>query len=173
MLELKESLSEWKSMPSLLNIDDSAASSSVTGSSVLAALRRSTPLTMPHDLDRRRTNRSSVADLRTLYANQLTELHMQIEGSSKFVPAIPGRHIVSEFSDLWALNSATYKIEYAVHVVLLDDSMLIAKKRKKRTGGGGKLVAERCWPFGDITMVDVKDSVGTWAGSFYDMALQP
>lgn len=29
MLELKESLSEWKSMPSLLNIDD--ASSSTTG----------------------------------------------------------------------------------------------------------------------------------------------
>ncbi|KAG8901555.1 exocyst complex component exo84 [Tulasnella sp. 403] len=141
MLELKESLSEWKSMPSLLTIDDSATATA-------------TP-------ERRRANRSSVADLRTLYASQLQDLHMQIEGSSKFVPAIPGRHIVSEFSELWALNSATYKIEYAVHIVLLDDSLLVAKKRKKRSGGGGKLVAERCWPLGDIVMVDVKDSVAT------------
>ncbi|KAG8879593.1 exocyst complex component exo84 [Tulasnella sp. 331] len=133
MLELKESLSEWKNMPSLLNIDDS---------------------------DRRRANRSSIADLRTLYASQLQELHTQIEGSAKFVPAVPGRHIVSEFPDLWALNSATYKVEYAVHVVLLDDSVLVAKKRKKRTGGGGKLVADRSWPLGDLTIIDVKDTIG-------------
>ena len=111
-------------------------------------------------LDRRRANRNSVADLRTLYATQIQELHSQIEGSAKFVPAIPGRHIVTEFSDLWALNSATYKIEYAVHVVLLDDSLLVAKKRKKRSGGGGKLVAEKCWSLSDINIVDVKDSVG-------------
>ncbi|KAG8923452.1 exocyst complex component exo84 [Tulasnella sp. 418] len=90
LLELKESLAEWKNMPSLLNIDE-GSSSNVSA-------------------DRRRgANRNSVADLRTLYATQLSELHTQIEGSSKFVPAIPGRHIVAEFSDLWALNSATYK----------------------------------------------------------------
>ncbi|KAG8962931.1 exocyst complex component exo84 [Tulasnella sp. 419] len=140
LLELKESLAEWKNMPSLLNIDE-GSSSNVSA-------------------DRRRgANRNSVADLRTLYATQLSELHTQIEGSSKFVPAIPGRHIVAEFSDLWALNSATYKVEYAVHMVLLDDSLLIAKKRKKRSGPGGKLVAERCWPLGDIAISDMKDTV--------------
>lgn len=113
-------------------------------------------------LDRRRTAaRSSIADLRTLYATQLNELHTQIEGSSKFTPVIPDRHIVSEFGDLWSLNSATYKIEYAVHMVLLSDSLLVAKKRKKRSGNGGKLVAERCWSLSDITMADVKDAVGT------------
>lgn len=51
-------------------------------------------------------------------------------------------------------------MEFAVHVVLLDDSILVAKKRKKRTGGGGKLVADRCWPLGDLTIVDVKDTIG-------------
>jgi len=111
-------------------------------------------------LDRRRTNRSSIADLRTLYAAQLQELHTQIEGSSKYVPVIPGRHIVSETGDLWALNSATYKVEHAVHMVLLDDSLLVAKKRKKRSGEGGKLVAEKCWSLGEIVLVDVKDTVG-------------
>lgn len=141
LLELKESLSEWKSMPALLKIDDDSGSSTALA-------------------DRRRTaNRSSIADLRTLYANQLNELHVQIEGSSKFTPVVPDRHIVSEFGDLWSLNSATYKIEYAVHMVLLSDSLLVAKKRKKRSGSGGKLVAERCWPLGDITIADVKDAV--------------
>ncbi|KAG9046017.1 exocyst complex component exo84 [Tulasnella sp. UAMH 9824] len=141
LLELKESLSEWKSMPALLKIEDESGTSTALA-------------------DRRRTAvRSSIADLRTLYANQLNELHGQIEGSSKFTPVIPDRHIVSEFSDLWSLNSATYKIEYAVHMVLLNDSLLVAKKRKKRSGNGGKLVAERCWPLNEITMGDVKDTV--------------
>jgi hypothetical protein len=39
-------------------------------------------------LDRRRNVHSSVADLRILYANQMQNLHAQIEGSAKFVPMI-------------------------------------------------------------------------------------
>src|SRR5258708_3837636 len=85
---------------------------------------------------------------------------MTIEGSAKFVPAVPGRHVVMEVENSWALNPATYKVEYAVHFVLLDDCLLVAKRRKKRTGEGGKLVAERCWPLNDISLVDVKDSTG-------------
>lgn len=42
----------------------------------------------------------------------------------------------------------------------MDDSLLVAKKRKKRSGVGGKLVAEKCWPIGEIAIVDVKDSIG-------------
>ncbi|KDQ19306.1 hypothetical protein BOTBODRAFT_153188 [Botryobasidium botryosum FD-172 SS1] len=135
MLELKESLSEWKAMPSLLNIDDSNATS-----------------------DRRRGNRNSIADLRTLYATQLQTLHTTVEGSAKFVPSIPGRHIVMEAENWWALNPATYKVEYAVHFVLLDDLLLVAKRRRKRSGTGGKLVAEKCWTLSEVTIQDVKDA---------------
>ncbi|KAF8514201.1 Cullin repeat-like-containing domain protein [Hysterangium stoloniferum] len=136
LLELKESLIEFKSMPSLLQVDDSATA------------------------DRRRVTRSSVADLRVVYATQLQTLHNTIEGSAKFVPAIPGRHIVSEMGDVLALNPATYKVENTIHFVLLDDSLLVAKRRRKRTGGAGRLVAERCWLLTDIVMQDVKDSTG-------------
>jgi hypothetical protein len=52
LLELKEGLSEWKSVPSLLHIDESASAS-----------------------ERRCNVRLSIADLRMLYANQMQTLH--------------------------------------------------------------------------------------------------
>ena len=114
--------------------------------------------------DRRRAQRSSVADLRVLYASQLQELHSTIEGSSKFVPATPGRHIICQIPDIYSLNPATYKVEYAVHLVLLDDALLVSKRRRRRNGERGRLVAERCWALGEVVIVDVKDTSGTTRG---------
>ncbi|KAG9081273.1 exocyst complex component exo84 [Ceratobasidium sp. 370] len=65
MLELKASLQEWKSMPSLLTLDQSASANDASAAA-----------------DRRRTARSSIADLRTLYVSQLQTLHSTIEGSA-------------------------------------------------------------------------------------------
>ncbi|EIN14240.1 hypothetical protein PUNSTDRAFT_110361 [Punctularia strigosozonata HHB-11173 SS5] len=144
MLELKDSLSEWRNMPSLLHIDENASVA-----------------------ERRRNVRSSVADLRVLYASQMQSLHAQIEGSTKFVPTIPGRHVVSEMEDgILALNAATYKVTHAVRFVLLDDAVLVAKRKKGRDGGskeggterGGKWVAERCWPLNEMLVLDTKDT---------------
>ena len=159
MLELKESISEWKSMPSLLKIEE--ASSSATGAPLPSRfLSRADSF---HS-DRRRAQRSSVADLRVLYASQLQELHSAIEGSSKFVPATPGRHIICQIPDIYSLNPATYKVEHAVHLVLLDDALLVAKRRRRRNGERGRLVAERCWTLGEVVIVDVKDTSGTTRG---------
>ena len=110
-------------------------------------------------LERRRNVRSSVADLRILYANQMQTLHMQIEGSSKFVPTTPGRHIVTEVDNIVALNSATYKVDHAVRFVLLDDAVLVARKRKRRNNAeNDKLVAEKCWPLNEMLVLDTKDT---------------
>jgi hypothetical protein len=93
--------------------------------------------------------------------SQLQALHSKVEGSSKFVPVIPGRHIIGDFDNMWTLNPATYKVEYAVHFVLLDDSLLVAKRRKRSNGSeGGRLVAERYWPLNEIVVLDVKDTSG-------------
>lgn len=85
-------------------------------------------------------------------------LHSQVEGSSKFVPTTPGRHIVYEMDGISVLNPATYRVEHAVKFVLLDDAVLVAKKRQRRTGERAKLVAERCWPLNDILVLDTKDT---------------
>lgn len=136
MIELKESLSEWKSMPSVLHIEESASVA-----------------------DRRRNVRSSVADLRILYANQLQNLHAQIEGSAKFVPTTPGRHVVAEIDGILALNAATYKPISTVRFVLLDDAVLVARKRRRRNASeSDKLVADRCWPLNEMLVLDTKDT---------------
>ncbi|KAJ7492286.1 hypothetical protein FB451DRAFT_1022270 [Mycena latifolia] len=147
MLELKESLSEYKSMPSLLHIPDPTS----TSSSGLSSYRR-----------------SSVADLRIMYFNQMQTLHAQIEGSAKFAPTTPGRHVVGEVDGVIALNAATYKPTGKVKFVVLDDAVLVARRRRRTAGTGaegrggsvgeGKLVAERCWPLNEMLVLDTKDS---------------
>ncbi|KAH9019097.1 hypothetical protein EDB84DRAFT_626442 [Lactarius hengduanensis] len=136
MLGLKESLAEWKSMPSVLHIEESASVA-----------------------DRRRNVRSSVADLRVLYAHQMQNLHTQIEGSAKFVPTTPGRHVVAEMDSIFVLNAATYKPISAVRFVLLDDAVLVARRRRRRNASeSDKLVADRCWPLNEMLVLDTKDT---------------
>lgn len=154
MLELKEALAEWKGMPSLLYIDDSA---SVAGTHLPA--RAYTPHLTDSSPERRRNVRSSIADLRVLYANQMQNLHAQIEGSSKFVPTTPGRHVILEMDNILALNPATYKVDHAVRFVLLDDAVLVARRRRRRNNiDSDKLVAEKCWPLNDMLVLDTKDT---------------
>lgn len=90
-------------------------------------------------------------------------LHMQIEGSSKFVPTTPGRHVITEIDNVVALNPATYKVDHPVRFVLLDDAVLVARKRKRRNNGeNDKLVAERCWLLTDMLVLDTKDSASSY-----------
>ena len=115
--------------------------------------------TMSCMLERRRNVRSSIADLRILYANQMQNLHTQIEGSSKFVPTTPGRHVILEMDNILALNSATYKVDHSVRFVLLDDAVLVARRRRRRNNTeSDKLVAEKCWPLNEMLVLDTKDT---------------
>ena len=152
MQELKEALNEWKNMPSLLHIDDSA---SVAGAFPVVLAETYTDIAT----ERRRNVRSSIADLRVLYANQMQTLHATIEGSSKFVPTTPGRHVIVEMDNILALNPATYKVDHAVRFVLLDDAVLVARRRKRRNNTeSDKLIAERCWPLNEMLVLDTKDT---------------
>jgi hypothetical protein len=90
-------------------------------------------------------------------------LWKSVEGSQKFLPAHPGRHVVQN-AELWIeLDNATWKPRRAMQIILLNDHLLIASRKKKKTEGTGadqrqapvKLVADRCWPLLDIEMVDL------------------
>ena len=121
---------------------------------------------------RRNANRSSVANLETLWNVQLQALWKNVEKSQKYLPAIPGRHIVFETGHWVELDSATWKPKRPVHIVLLNDHLLVASKKRKRiepnTPQKGppptKLVAEECWPLQDIDLVDLGANLAASGG---------
>jgi hypothetical protein len=125
-----------------------------------------------HSVDRKRTLRNSVLDLQQLYRAQLTTLWSTVEGSQKYLPLVPGRHLVFETHNFVELNPATYKAKQSVSLFLLSDLLLIAGRRRTKTaaaslGGAdekgrerGRMVAERCWVLADLVVIDVKDSGG-------------
>ncbi|PGH14524.1 hypothetical protein AJ79_03017 [Helicocarpus griseus UAMH5409] len=118
---------------------------------------------------KRHPNRSSVANLESMWNVQLQTLWKTVERSQKFLPAIPGRHIVLETGQWVELDSATWKPKRPVHLVLLNDHLLVAAKKRKRVDPNSqhmkgpaptKLVAEECWPLQDIDMIDLAASMG-------------
>lgn len=118
---------------------------------------------------RKRANRSSVANLEAMWNVQLQSLWKNIEKSQKFLPAIPGRHIVMETGHWTELDSATWKAKRPVHIVILNDHLLVASKKRKRLDPNApqkgpaptKLVAEECWPLQGIDLVDLAANVAS------------
>lgn len=129
-------------------------------------------LSLPSD-DRssRRSNRSSIANLESMWNVQLQALWKTVEGSQKFLPAVPGRHIVMETGSWVELDSATWRPRRPVHLVLLNDHLLVAAKKRKRIDPNTanqqrgpvptKLVAEECWQLQDIDMIDLGANLGS------------
>lgn len=118
-------------------------------------------------LKRRNTNRSSVANLEAMWNTQLQQLWKSVEKSQKFLPAVPGRHVILENGAWIELDSATWKPKRPIHLVLLNDHLLIASKKRKKidpsmpqTGPAPtKNVAEECWPLGEIEVIDMASSM--------------
>ncbi|KAI5855838.1 Cullin repeat-like-containing domain protein [Tricharina praecox] len=114
---------------------------------------------------RKHANRSSVADLTALHMSHLQALWKAVEGAQKFLPSVPGRHIVLESKHWVELNAATWKPRRIVHMVLLNDHLLIATVKKKRVDASSapassrtpntKNVADKCWGLSEIDMVDL------------------
>ncbi|CBQ68741.1 related to EXO84-exocyst protein essential for secretion [Sporisorium reilianum SRZ2] len=144
MLELKELLSEWKQLPQALELDDSSTSASFSDSFSRAKASG-------------KPNRNSTIDLQQIYRAQITSLWEGIEGSQKFLPYVPGRHLIAEASSFTELNAATYKPQQSVALFLLDDLLLIATRRKRQMSSKVRLVAERCFSLAEIVVIDLKD----------------
>lgn len=155
--KLKEEMSTLRGLMSELTTALGSASAT-TGADASPGLED-----MP--VGRRHANRSSVANLESMWNVQLQTLWKTVERSQKFLPAIPGRHIVLESGQWIELDSATWKPRRPVHLVLLNDHLLVAAKKRKRVDPNTqnsskapaptKLVAEECWPLQDIDLIDL------------------
>lgn len=123
--------------------------------------------------DRKRANRTSVANLEALWQTNLQALWKRIEGSQKYLPAIPGRHVKHESTRWMELNAATWKPRRRCTLILLNDYFLVATEKKRPDLGASpnaknnrqsmyinpktetQWVAERCWPLQDVLMSDI------------------
>ncbi|KAI5310370.1 exocyst complex component exo84 [Ascosphaera atra] len=160
--KLKEEMSTLRSLMSELTF--TLGQANVSGTTPMAPTfdEASSPLTTAA----KRANRSSVANLESMWNVQLQSLWKTIERSQKFLPAIPGRHVIFETGQWVELDAATWKPRRPVHIVLLNDHLLVAVKKRKRVDPNNppkgpaptKLVAEQCWPLQDIQMIDLSEA---------------
>ena len=124
---------------------------------------------------RKRANRSSVANLEAMWSVQLQALWKNVESSQKFLPAIPGRHVVYETGHWMELDAATWRPLRPVHIILLNDHLMVASRRRKKADpntannsdfaqkAATKLVAEKCWPLHAIDLADTVTIYGVQA----------
>ena len=118
---------------------------------------------------RKYANRSSVANLEALWSTHMQELWRKVEGSHKYLPAIPGRHVVCESANWVELNPATLKPRRRVRLILLNDHLLVAVEKKRsekhtpnfsvspnpQASGQMQLVADHCWPLHEVDVLDM------------------
>ncbi|KAF2873425.1 exocyst complex subunit [Massariosphaeria phaeospora] len=97
---------------------------------------------------RKAANRSSVANLEAIWNSHLQELWRRVEGSQKYLPAIPGRHVVMESGKWVELNAATWKARRRRNDVTGQSS-------RDKQAVAVHLVAQRCWPLQDVQVVDL------------------
>lgn len=96
-------------------------------------------------------------DLHQIYKAQIQSLWEGIEGSQKFLPMTPGRHLIAEASSFTELNAATYKPRQQVALFLLNDLILVAVRKKRQMSSRVRLVAERCFTLEEVIVIDLKD----------------
>lgn len=107
-------------------------------------------------------NRNSMMMLENMWAQELASLFKHVEGAQKYLPAVPGRHVIKESGGWYQLNAATWKPLQPVHIFLLNDHLLVATKKRHRQGENSltvqpqrKLVADQCWPLQEIKLYDL------------------
>lgn len=144
-------------MRALRNLMSELKLSTVAERQTSSAVDDSYPTTLS-----KKDRRTSVADRSALWNSQLQALWKNIEGSQKFLPATPGRHVVQD-AGIWVeLDNATWKTRRVMQIVLLNDHLLIGQRKKKKLDNGSesrttlsKIVADRCWSLLDIEIVDL------------------
>ncbi|CAK9440173.1 uncharacterized protein LODBEIA_P42730 [Lodderomyces beijingensis] len=112
-------------------------------------------------------DRSSVLVLENAWAKQIQSLFKNVEGASKFIQPLPGRHVLAESGRWHEVNPGTWKRGNPSHLFVLNDLILIAGKNAASNANGvidprnsarksSKLQALQCWPLTQVSLAQVK-----------------
>ncbi|KAI5963022.1 EXO84 [Candida pseudojiufengensis] len=103
-------------------------------------------------------DRSSVLVLEKMWAKELQSLFKHVDGASKFIQPIPGRHVLAESGRWHEVNPGTWKPKNAGHLFVLNDMLLIASKRLVDSTGGksNRLHAIQCFPLTQVSLNQIK-----------------
>ncbi|KAI5964506.1 EXO84 [Candida theae] len=82
-------------------------------------------------------DRSSILVLEKMWAKEIQSLFKHVEGASKFIQPIPGRHVLAESGRWHEVNVGTWKPSHAGHLFILNDLILIATRKPSGSGAGG------------------------------------
>lgn len=114
-----------------------------------------------------KNNRNSALVLESMWAQDLSGLFKSVEGAQKYIPPIPGRHVVKESAGWDQLNAATWKPWQPVKVYLLNDCLLIAARKRSKQGDMLAItqssqwwIADQCWPLTEIAIKDLNSLEG-------------
>lgn len=109
----------------------------------------------PYSSKTKRKDRSSVIILEKMWVNELQSLFKHVEGASKFIQSIQGRHVLAESGRWLEVNIGNWKAIKAVHLFILNDLVLIATKKSSATAdknNKSRLQAIHCWPLHEIQL---------------------
>ncbi|KAK6460738.1 Cullin repeat-like-containing domain protein [Scheffersomyces coipomensis] len=110
----------------------------------------------------KRKDRSSILVLEKLWATELQSLFKHVEGASKFIQALPGRHVLAESGRWQEVNVGSWKATNLTHLFVLNDVLLIATKRTAQDGGNGnssnksRLQAVQSWPLNKVELFAIE-----------------
>lgn len=107
----------------------------------------------------KRKDRSSILVVEKMWASELQSLFKHVEGASKYIQAIPGRHVLAESGRWHEVNIGTWKPTRNTHLFVLNDLVLVTAKKNSSGQDGGnnkrRLQAIHCWPLHEVKLTEI------------------
>ncbi|KAL6454043.1 EXO84 Exocyst complex component EXO84 [Candida maltosa Xu316] len=97
-----------------------------------------------------------------MWDKELQSLFKHVDGASKFIHPIPGRHIVVESGRWFEVNVGNWKPNNPSHLFILNDLILVAVKKTSLQDGGAsgnskaRLQAVQCLPLNQVSLQQIK-----------------
>lgn len=118
----------------------------------------------------RRKDRSSIMVLKKMWDQEMQSLFKNVDGASKFIQPLPGRHVVVESGRWHEVNVGNWKPNNPSHLFVLNDLILVTMRKSTSLESGhqlsssnsnsttskGRLQAVQCSPLTQVTLQQIK-----------------